>query len=97
MNPICNLKCDAFCDAGDEENCPRYKEYRDELLKHCIAVYEQKIRAEAIDEFKQKSFDIIGEIIHDSNLEINQQLTIYAQIMARIDRLEEQLKEQKNE
>ena len=56
----------------------------------------QQGRSDAIEEFKQKSYDIIGDIIHYSNLDINQQLTIYAQIMVRIDRLAEQLKEKKN-
>lgn len=61
----------------------------------CDKAYQQG-KADGIDEFKKKSYDIIEEIILNSNLEINQQLTIYAQIMVRIDRLEEQMKEQEN-
>lgn len=65
--------------------------------KELDEIYEQGRadgRAGVIEDFKQKSYDIIGEAIHNSNLELNYQLTLYAQIMARIDKLEEQLKEQ---
>jgi len=90
MSKICNLECDAFCDAGDEEKCPRYKEYRDELLKNCIAVYEQKIRSEAID-------DIVDRLHHLWNNLYAHEFVSVCEVFHALDIVRaEQLKEQKN-
>lgn len=100
----------AIYDNEDTLSCPEYAcdmpEKEGNTGKCCLRcaekqlkAYEDKIKAEVIDEVTEKYFDAIEDILcqKDLKLGINQALSIYGRIMNRVYEIAEQYKEHNNE
>ncbi len=82
------------------DECANYESCTNNFVAELLEPYDvesieeliSNVRAKAIEDFKEKSFDAISDILHDSVLDLGNQLTVYAQIMNKMEEIAEKEK-----